>query len=269
MGLFRKCADFRLQILARVFSFLLLCALSGILASAIPAQNPSLADRSMDGIEKKDMRVEGIDHSQHAAPSPEESLAWKRESEFNHHLAGFFVVLAGIFVLGEPALRKRWPGVRFAWPMCFLLSGFFVSVWSDTELWPWGPQSWWYGLTHNMEDLQHKTFAVILLALAILEIQRARGVIKAAWTGWVFPALAIIGSGLLLLHQHHSGVHGGDHMKILARIQHQHLSYASLGFGIGLSKGIAQTRTPWQKAFSVLWPLLMIVLGALLMIYTE
>jgi len=67
--------------------------------------------------------------------------------------------------------------------MASLLSGLrlFLLVFSDTELWPFGPQSWWYGLTHNLEDLQHKTFAVILLTLGTLEIQRARGVLKSAW----------------------------------------------------------------------------------------
>src|SRR6266403_230242 len=75
-------------------------------------------------------------------------LADKKESEFNHHLAGFFVVLAGIFILAQGALTRRWSFLRFAWPACFLLSSLFLLVFSDTELWPFGPQSWWYGLTH-------------------------------------------------------------------------------------------------------------------------
>src|SRR5712692_8533352 len=100
------------------------------------------------------------------------------------------------------------PSFRYAWPVCFLLSGLFLLVFSDTELWPFGSQSWWYGLTHNPEDLQHKTFAVILLALGIIEVQRARGILKSAWAGWVSPVLACCGSVMLLFHQHHSGMHG-------------------------------------------------------------
>jgi copper resistance protein D len=247
---------------------LLLLPFMAAWAQRAPAQTRPAQDHSMDGMDMKDMPMDDMDHH-HAGPTPEELLAWKKESEFNHHLAGFLVVLAGIFILAEPVLRQRWSAVKYAWPMCFVLSGLFVLVWSDTELWPWGPQSWWYGLTHNPEDLQHKTFAVILLALGFLEVQRARGVIKAAWTGWVFPVLAIAGSTLLLFHQHHSGMHGGDHMRIMAHIQSEHLSYAAIGLGIGVSKGLAETRTPWQKIFAVVWPLLMIVLGALLMMYTE
>lgn len=237
------------------------------------AQNPASAAHPMhDGMAMPmEMPMEGMEDNQHgqSGPTAEELLAWKKVSEFNHHLAGFLVVLAGIFILAEPWLRNRWSIIRFAWPVCFVLSGVFVLVWSDTELWPWGPQSWWYGLTHNAEDLQHKTFAVILLALGAWEIQRVRGAMKAVWTGWVFPALAVAGSVLLLFHQHHTGMHSSDHMKIMAHIQSEHLSYASIGLFIGLSKGLAETRISWQKVFAMIWPLLMMALGVLLMMYTE
>ena len=193
----------------------------------------------------------------------------KRESEFNHHLAGFLVILAGFFLLGEAALRQRWPSTRFAWPACFLVCGLFLLVFSDTELWPFGPQSWWYGLTHNLEDLQHKTFAVILLILGALEIQRARGVLKSAWASWVFPALALFGSVMLLFHEHHSGMRGVDHMTVMKRIQAEHLGFAIVGGGVGVVKGLSELRTRWQAVFVKSWPLLLIILGVLLMRYTE
>ena len=193
----------------------------------------------------------------------------KKESEFNHHLAGFLVVLAGVFLLGEGKLRQRWPSTRFAWPACFLVCGLFLLVFSDTELWPFGPQSWWYGLTHNLEDLQHKTFAVILLTLGALEIQRARGVLKSAWASWIFPALALFGSVMLLFHEHHSGMHGVDHMTVMKRIQAEHLGFAIVGGGVGVVKGLSELRTRWQAVFLKSWPLLLIILGVLLMRYTE
>jgi len=193
----------------------------------------------------------------------------KKESEFNHHLAGFLVVLAGVFLLGEGKLRQRWPSTRFAWPACFLVCGLFLLVFSDTELWPFGPQGWWYGLTHNLEDLQHKTFAVILLTLGALEIQRARGVLKSAWASWIFPALALFGSVMLLFHEHHSGMHGVDHMTVMKRIQAEHLGFAIVGGGVGVVKGLSELRTRWQAVFLKSWPLLLIILGVLLMRYTE
>lgn len=196
-------------------------------------------------------------------------LADKQESEFNHHLAGFFVALAGVFILLQSILVKRWPAVKYAWPACFLLSGLFVLVWSDTELWPFGHREWLEALRHNPEVLQHKVFAVLLLGLGVIEWQRARGVLKAAWSGWVFPTLAIGGSLLLLFHQHEAGMHGSNHMEVMARIQYQHLSYTLAGISIGLVKGMAETKTRLQVGFEKGWPLLMIVLGVLLMFYRE
>src|SRR5215475_5499755 len=196
-------------------------------------------------------------------------LADKKESEFNHHLAGIFVVLAGLFILSGEKLKNRWPAIKYAWPLCFLLSGIFVFVFSDTELWPFGPKNWWVGVTGNLEVLQHKTFAVILLGLGIIEILRAKGTLKAAWSAWVFPVLAAAGSVMLLFHAHDAGMHGPDAMKTMEHIQLQHFSYALLGVGIAVSKGVSDSNYSMRRLFGILWPLLMISLGALLAFYTE
>jgi len=195
-------------------------------------------------------------------------LADKKESEFNHHLAGLFVVLAGVFILFEERLKNRWPVVRYAWPLCFLLSGIFVLIFSDTELWPFGPKNWWIGVTGNLEVLQHKIFAVILLGLGVIEIRRVRGTLRAAWSAWVFPVLASAGSVLLLFHVHGS-MHGPDAMGTMHRIQMEHFSYAATGAGIALTNGLSNTPFSGRRVFRTLWPLLMIALGILLMFYTE
>lgn len=202
-------------------------------------------------------------------PTQAELLSWKRESESNHHLIGLFLVLGGLFLLAEGTLKNRFPAVRYAWPVCFLLSGLFVLVYSDTELWPFGPKPWIQGTITNPEVIQHKIFAVMLLSVGVVEMERVRGRLKAVWAAWVFPVLAVAGSVLLLLHSHDAGMQGTDHMAIMERIQAEHLSYAVTGFGIGLVKGLAEARTRWRAVFSRLWPTLMIVLGVLLMFYHE
>ena len=250
-------------------------AAAAILLAALLA--PSVPPASPDGPPVNPVHAghEGMDMSMPMEGQTESAVQQailaqnKKESEFNHHLAGFLVVLAGVFLLGEGKLRQRWPSTRFAWPACFLVCGLFLLVFSDTELWPFGPQSWWYGLTHNLEDLQHKTFAVILLTLGALEIQRARGVLKSAWASWIFPALALFGSVMLLFHEHHSGMHGVDHMTVMKRIQAEHLGFAIVGGGVGVVKGLSELRTRWQAVFLKSWPLLLIILGVLLMRYTE
>jgi len=196
-------------------------------------------------------------------------LADKNESEFNHHLAGFFVALGAVFILFQERLPKRWRAANYVWPACFLLSGLFVLVWSDTELWPFGHRPWLEAMKHDSEVLQHKTFAVLLLVLGLIEWQRARGTLTAAWSGWVFPALAIGGSVLLLFHQHEGGMHGPDHMARMARIQSEHLRYSIAGIGVALTRSLSGIETNWQKVFSRIWPVLMIVLGILLTLYRE
>lgn len=196
-------------------------------------------------------------------------LADKRESEFNHHLAGFFVIVAGVFMLFQGEFEKRWSGTKYIWPASFLISGVFLLVWSDTELWPFGHKPWLVGLRTDPEVLQHKTYAVLLLALGIIEWLRTSGSLKALWSNWVFPAVAIGGSVLLLFHQHAAGMLGPNHMAVMARIQSEHLDFAIAGFGIGLTKGLAETKSSWRGFFTRLWPLFMIALGVLLMFYKE
>jgi hypothetical protein len=58
-------------------------------------------------------------------------------------------------------------------------------------------------------------------------------------------------------------------MTVMARIQTQHLSFAATGFAIGVVKGLSELPTRWQVMFARLWSVLMIVLGVLLMLYTE
>jgi putative copper resistance protein D len=222
-------------------------------------------DHNMDMDHSMDMSTKQPGYNQ----SPEKLLADKRESEFNHHLAGFFVILAGLFILVEPRLRARWPGIRYAWPICFLLAGIFVLIYSDTELWPFGPQSWLFGLREHAEVRQHKSFAIILLGLGVIEVLRARGTLKAAWSAWVFPVLAVAGSIILLFHEHRGGMHGAGHMERMARIQSEHHSYTLAGLSIGLTKGLSEIKTDWQALFARLWPSIMIFLGVLLMFYVE
>jgi putative copper resistance protein D len=244
-----------------------ICAVLLVLSiSQASAQAPS-AHSSHNGHESASMAMDR--QTEMDARDAARLLADKKESEFNHHFAGFFVILAGFLILAEGTVPQRWSFLRFAWPFCFMLSSLFLLVFSDTELWPFGPQSWWYGLTHNLEDLQHKTFALLLLALGILELQRARGVLKSAWSAWVFPVLVFCGSVMLLFHEHHSGMHGAGHMTAMTRIKAEHLNFALAGFGIGILKGLSELPTRWQVTLAKLWSLPLIALGVLLTFYTE
>lgn len=196
-------------------------------------------------------------------------LADKRESEFNHRLAGFFVICAGLLVLGESRFARRWSWLRYAWPMCFLAAGLFILVYSDTEIWPFGPQTPWFAVTHNLEDLQHKLFALILLGLGYVELQRARQRLTAAWSRWFFPLAAMGGAVLLIFHVHSGNMHAPHAMQTMEHIQEQHRWFAATGFAVGVSSLAARMPHKWQRFFNAAWPTLLIVLGVLLTLYTE
>ena len=255
----------RINLLLILFSMVAMA----LTATISLAQEQQPMHHNHAGNQGMDMSMnEPLDDAAHAKLEAK-ILADKKESEFNHHLAGFFVALAGVFVLFQPNLAKRWPLVKCVWPACFLVAGIFVFVWSDTELWPFGGRQWLEALQNNREVLQHKTFAILLLLLGAVEWQRARGALLAAWSGWVFPLVAICGSIILIFHHHEGGMVGEHHMETMARIQSQHLSYTACGFGVGLTKGLSELGTVRARVFAKLWPSLLLMLGVLLMFYKE
>ncbi len=204
-------------------------------------------------------------------PTPEvqaKQLADKRESEFNHHLAGALLILAALFFLAQNRLTRSWPAANYAWAACLLFAGYFLLLFSDTEIWPFGYQSFYYALTHNPEVMQHKAFAAILLALGAVETMRTSGRLRSAWSAWIFPVLALGGAILLLFH-HHGGMHGPEAMQTMVRVQHQHLRFAGVGAGVAVAKGVADSSAKARPVFDKLWPIFMIALGVLLLLYTE
>ncbi|HWW85306.1 MAG TPA: hypothetical protein VNZ26_16970 [Vicinamibacterales bacterium] len=241
-------------------------AMLAFVATAVPKADQPLTHQGHGGHQGMSMPM---DVNAMTPASQAKLLADKKESEFNHHLAGFFVALGAVFMLLQDRLTKRWPAVKYVWPACFLLSGMFVLVWSDTELWPIGNRPWLDTMAHDPEVFQHKTFAVLLLGLGVVEWQRVRGALTAAWSAWVFPALAIGGSVLLLFHQHAGGMQGPNHMERMALIQSEHLSYSLAGISLALTRSLSEIETDWQKVFSRSWPVLMMVLGILLTFYRE
>lgn len=218
----------------------------------------------------------GMDHSSMHAPAKAtgpaaeaKRLADKRESEFNHRLAGLFLVLAGIFALLEPRFRTRWPIIRYGWGLCFLAAGVFLLVFSDTEIWPFGPQSLWYAVSHEPEDLQHKIFALILLALGAVQIQTARGRLKEGLLAYLFPVMTVMGSILLIFHTHGGDMSAAGAMEKMQHIQTQHTRFAAAGLAIAVTSVLAQRQQRFVEVCRRSWPLLLIVLGGLLMLYTE
>jgi hypothetical protein len=211
--------------------------------------------------------MSGMDHdkpSELATPTSD-----TRTSEFNHRLVGFLLVLASLFVLADESSGKRCAPIRFVWPVCLLMAGIFVLIFSDAEIWPFGPLNPWYALTHSLEDLQHKAFAVILLSAGYIEFRRAGGKFQGVLSALFFPVLASLGAILLLFHVHGGEMRGPDAMKVMVHIQTQHRWFAATGLGIAIAKAIAEIPHRRQQTLKRVWPALLAVLGILLIAYTE
>ena len=221
---------------------------------------------------------QGQDHSGHGStatpanpeqPNPKpEFFRGKAYSEFSHRMAGVFVFLAGVFYLLSDRIAQRWPAARYAWPVCLLLPGLYLIFFSDPK-WPFGPRGYFELLQTNQEFLQHKIYATILISLGLFELARVRGAIRGTWAAMVFPALAVAGAILLLFHPHGAGEHSAEHMAAMGRIQDQHLIFTVVGCAIAVAKGLAEI--PWRanRFFLRAWPALMLVLGVMLLLYSE
>jgi hypothetical protein len=136
--------------------------------------------------------------------SPASADPNKAPSEFNHHIAGWALIGVGSLVLASflsPNLRA----LRYVWPALFLFAGGFLALWSDGEIWPRGNLNWAWLVHHDQEAGQHKIYALLLIAIAVVEYLRARGSLNRFWGTWTFCILAIVGAVLLSVHDHTAG----------------------------------------------------------------
>jgi len=211
------------------------------------------------------------DHT-HEAQAPAQSGGLQKPPDdqilhvnaFNHRLAGVFVLLAGLVVLGQSKFAEKVPVTRYLWPALLFFPGVYLLVLSDPETWPLGPVPLLAALRQDQEVMQHKIFSILLLALGSIEFLRARSTLTARWSAFGFPILALGGSLLLLVHPHNPGTHGADHMSVMQNVEAQHLWFTIVGIGIAIGKALAELNWAQRRAFAYAWPAMMMVLGALL-----
>ena len=230
----------------------------------------------------------------------------KGPSEFNHHIAGYGLIGVGAVILAGLA----WPRLRMiqlGWTFLFILIGVFLAAWSDAEIWPRGNLNWAWLLHHDQEARQHKIYAILLIAIGAIEYLRARGSLGRFWRVWSFPILAIIGAGLLLVHDHtggggghslearaylvnpaldqdgnpgpfnpsdppvpshnHAMHHDSSHGTLL--VEREHFWFMLVGLAIAFFKFVADANLRPRRFFPYPWPTGLIVLGVLLTLYHE
>lgn len=229
----------------------------------------------------------------------------KEASELNHHIAGMFLVAIGLsLILSERQERLQW--MRWLPPVLFILAGLFLAAWSDNEIWPRGTLSWSWLLHHDAEARQHKLYALLLAALGSVEAMQLLPKLRRPWMKAVFPVLCVIG-GISLLFHHHSGEvglarpassvvetshyhhheasadtstaparvatapHAHEHglTGVAAKVQKEHVWFAVIGLCVALFKFLYDSTRPPVRIPRYLWVNSVILLGLLLILYTE
>jgi hypothetical protein len=114
-----------------------------------------------------------------------------------------------LFSQDSSSLRRKTfvnDGPRLDLPGLLVLSflEFLFCFAATPELWPFGNQSWYFGLTRHLEVLQHKIFALLLLSVGAVEFPARSRVAKGHMGGlnlfcscdrWAVPALFSRSSG--------------------------------------------------------------------------
>lgn len=209
-----------------------------------------------------------LPHQSDGTPRWEGSPDGKAYSEFNHHLAAGCVLLIGLSELLAACAIRAFTWARFVLPAAMLAIGAYLLGWSDHDAWPIGSLSFSQTfLSGDLEILQHKLFAVLLVSVGTVEALRWLGRITGPAGAWPLPILAILGGLFLFLHNH--GDHPDAH-KIA--INHMVMGTIAMGAGTFRLAAPALLRHPGlagHRAWQFVWPGLIMLIGVQLFLYME
>ena len=182
-------------------------------------------------------------------------------SIFNHRLSGSLLVAMALLAIAERAGLARWAR---NWPLLLLALGAFVIVHSERQAWPFGR----IGFVESFGDpeiVQHRLAGLLVIGFSFFEWAVRTGRLPPARAALVFPAVSLLGGGLLIVHSH-----AGVGLKDELLIQLTHLPIAVLGMLAGMSRWI-ELRLPNRTGRRIgwLWPPALLGVGLILVGYWE
>lgn len=194
----------------------------------------------------------------------EAATAW---SDYNHNVAGLFLVGMGVFALLSYLPRMAW--ARY-WPLGFVMLGVFLFFRSDAETWPLGPIGFWESTFGNGEVLQHRLATLLCFGLGVIELRiRKAGRRESSDPRYAFAVLCALGGLLLVTHAHSPFELKTDYL-----IQSTHLVMGLLAtmmaVGRWLELRLAEDRSlGWSRAAGLLSVSAMLLIGIVLVFYKE
>lgn len=209
------------------------------------------------------------DHDHHRASIDgwEGSAQGMAYSEFNHHLAGLFVLLIGCAELSQALHLPSLFWARLLLPAAMLLGSGILLVGSDHEAWPIGSLSIAQTFSgYDPEIIQHKAYGILLFLVGTVEALRRTGRISAGLWSFLLPVFAIVGGLMLFGHSH--GVHPSAQ-----KIATHHALMGTMAATAGSSKLLSNWFCPAShtrsRAWEWFWAGLIVFIGIQLLIYSE
>jgi putative copper resistance protein D len=182
--------------------------------------------------------------------------AW---SEYNHHVAGLFVLSMGLLALAEGSGR-RWAR---HWPLLFLGLAAFLFVRNDPRAWPLGPAGFWESMLLP-DVLQHRLAVLLVVALACVEWGVRTGRLAPRWA-YVFPVLGAAGGALLLTHSH-----ALFNLKQEFLLEVTHAPLGVLAVFVGWARWLElRMPAPERRIPGRVWASSMALIGLVLLFYRE
>ena len=192
----------------------------------------------------------------------------KEFSEFSHHLAGFFVLLMGLGELAFSLGIRKLNRLRWLLPAAMLGAGVYLLIWSDIDVWSMSAVFVQPFLIGDMETLQHKFYAVCLLAVGVIEWRRRQGRLTNPLWQWPLPLFAILGGSMLYAHMHN----------VVTDVQVIHMHHRLMGAAAILAGAVKlvpasglpglgepSKHSSWETA----WAMLVVLIGVELLLYFE
>jgi copper resistance protein D len=202
--------------------------------------------------------IEALPVGDRDAPRTDADRAW---SEYNHHMAGLFVLLMGVLATLHVSGRATWAR---HWPLVFLGLAAFLLIRDDPGAWPLGPLGFWESMRYP-EVVQHRIFVALVVVFGIFEWRVRAGGRCSSASPLVFPLLCAVGGALLLAHSHAS-LNLKD--EFLTEVTHAPLGL--LGIVVGWGRWLELRLPPADAGLPArlsAWSLALV--GALLLLYRE
>jgi putative copper resistance protein D len=192
------------------------------------------------------------------APRTDADRQW---SEFNHNVAGVFVLVMGLLAILNRTGRAPWAR---HWPLVFFLMAVFLFIRNDPGSWPLGPMGFWESLTYPGE-LQHKIFVALVLGFGTFEWMVRTGRIRSPRAALVFPILCSVGGALLLTHSH-----AALNLKAEYLVEVTHAPLGVIAMLVGWGRWLELRLPPGETTVpGRIWSVGLAMVGVLLLLYRE